>query len=153
MVLTKVSGDLISIISDTGATSSFAATRGRRFYREQQHTGWAKVYRDGLCRKSKPFWHKKEVWINKDTKPDPHVIILCRQSHFPTSYLAESRRASADVGEIKLLLCFQDEWSQLLWERKNNQKVAKIVCLWHTRHSEQKCDRIYSHMFSCEPHT
>lgn len=32
MVLTKVSGDLISIISEIGATSNFAATLGSRFY-------------------------------------------------------------------------------------------------------------------------
>lgn len=36
MVLTKVSGDLISIISETGETSSFAATLGRRFYSNKQ---------------------------------------------------------------------------------------------------------------------
>lgn len=34
MVLTKVSGDLISIISEIGATSNFAATLGSRFYRK-----------------------------------------------------------------------------------------------------------------------
>lgn len=35
MVLTKVSGDLISIISEIGATSNFAATLGSRFYRKK----------------------------------------------------------------------------------------------------------------------
>lgn len=34
MVLTKVSGDLISIISETGATSNLAATLGSRFCRQ-----------------------------------------------------------------------------------------------------------------------
>lgn len=34
MVLTKVSGDLISIISETGATSNLAATLGSKFCRQ-----------------------------------------------------------------------------------------------------------------------
>lgn len=45
MVLTNVSGDLISIISETGATSSFAATLGRRFYSKQAQ----KYASDLLC--------------------------------------------------------------------------------------------------------
>lgn len=39
MVLTKVSGDLISIISETGATSNFAATLGSKFYRRKKRGG------------------------------------------------------------------------------------------------------------------
>lgn len=30
------------------------------------------------------------------------------------TYLSEGGRTCTDVGEIKLLLCFQDKWSQLL---------------------------------------
>lgn len=52
MVLTKVSGDLISIISETGATSSFAATLGRRFYSKQAEKyaydlSWGRKVGDG----------------------------------------------------------------------------------------------------------
>ena len=36
MVLTKVSGDWISMISEMGATSSLAATLGSRFYQTER---------------------------------------------------------------------------------------------------------------------
>lgn len=76
MVRTKVSGDLISMMSETGATSNFAATLGRRFYGEQQ------LFRTMVCVENRNF--TTNIWeaIKQNKKSDLYDPRQRQREHF-----------------------------------------------------------------------
>lgn len=58
-----------------------------------------------------------------------HINIHMKTRHvksFPT-YLSKSRCTCTYVGEIKLLLCFQNEWSQFLWRKTKKGEKWNIM--------------------------
>lgn len=99
---------------------------------------------------------KKKSWLCHKRWPLQYQTTTMgttlRRCHLTIYYLAESRGAGADVGEVELLLCFQDKWSQFLWETKRNirglREQQASQCL-RQRRSWQKYLQ-YSHMFSCQ---
>uniref|UniRef100_A0A0E9U3T3 Uncharacterized protein n=1 Tax=Anguilla anguilla TaxID=7936 RepID=A0A0E9U3T3_ANGAN len=73
MVLTNVSGDLISMMSEIGATSSLAATLGRRFLPNAEAPAQ-------MCVKLNCCWVARIKGVNSSRQGSFVCIMLCQQN-------------------------------------------------------------------------